>query len=143
MPSGSGGLLPKTAAVVAGAGRPDASSRLAGASTEYHPASGGDDLFARRAWQRRRLPACRVTASVEWRPCPPEDALIEVRVLSSTVAASPGGAAEYVSRALARLAGGGGSRCSPAANACSMVSCPGSGPPILVVSAVPFKNELG
>jgi hypothetical protein len=42
MPSGSGGLLPKTAAVVAGAGRPDSSIQLAGASAECHPGSGYD-----------------------------------------------------------------------------------------------------
>ena len=42
MPSGSGGLLPKTAAVVAGAGPPDSSIQLAGASAEYHPISGYD-----------------------------------------------------------------------------------------------------
>jgi len=42
MPSGSGGLLPKTAAVVAGAGPPDSSIQLAGASAEYHPLSGYD-----------------------------------------------------------------------------------------------------
>ena len=42
MPSGSGGLPPKTAAVVAGAGRPDSPIQLAGATAEYHPVSGYD-----------------------------------------------------------------------------------------------------
>ena len=94
MPSGSGGLLRRRRPSWRAPGGRTLQAGWQAQARSTTPHRGGDDLFARRAWQRRRLPACRVTASVEWRPCPPEDALIEVRVLSSTVAASPGGAAE-------------------------------------------------